>query len=171
MASTIHAELADPADAAVDAFECGDGEVNHYFTSRSWFRDGKLSPPMTYQFRTTSGGPIVGYAAVAPKNTPHPSDGDVGKAKYLVIYAVGVNMPFQGALFQETPKETYAAAIFRFLEGKRPANCVGLSLWVRDNNTQAIAFYKKFGFVADPTGPTVRDESGAPHLTMRKLAP
>ncbi len=170
MATSIHAEFADAGDQAVDAFECGDSEVDHYFKSRSWFRDGKLSPPMTYQFRAASGGAIVGYAAVGPRSIEHPADADTGKAKYLVIYAVGVNKPFQGILFQEEPKETYAAAIFRFLEGKRPTNCVGLSLWVRDNNTRAIAFYKKIGFVADPGGSKVRDEAGAPHLTMRKLA-
>lgn len=169
MATSIHAAFADPTDQAVDAFECGDPEVNHYFKSRSWFRDGKLSPP-TYEFRRASGGPILGYAAVAPRNIEHPSDADTGKAKYLVVYADGVNNPFQGILFQETPKETYAAAIFRFLEGQRLANCVGLSLRVRDNNTRAIAFYKKVGFVADPGGSKVRDEAGAPHLTMRKLA-
>lgn len=159
---------ADPADAAVDAFDCGDDEVNNYFRKRLWFRDGKISPP-TYEFRLGAGQPVVGYVSVAPRANEHPTDESTQKAKYLVIYAIGVNKAFQGQRLESG--ESYAAAMVDFLgtvDTKK--KCIGLYLWVRSDNARAIAFYKKVGFEADPGGPRPRfDGEGAPHLTMRKL--
>lgn len=171
MAATLHFEFAPPDDPELDRFESGEEEVNAYFRSRQWFNEekGQAAPP-TYVFRTEAGGPVVGYAAISFRNVEHPDDRSASRAKYLMIYVVGVNRPFQGQRNPRAPEETFAASIFAAVEGfaMAKAGCAGLSLWVRSTNVRAIRFYEKVGFVADPSGP-VRRDAAAPHLTMRKL--
>jgi hypothetical protein len=110
----------------------------------------------------------VGYAAVSFRNIEHPHDRSPSRAKYLMVNVVGVNCPYQGQRNPLAPDETFAASIFRIIEGfaASKAGCVGICLWVRSNNARAIRFYEKMGFVADPSGPVQRD-AGASHLTMR----
>ena len=86
------------------------------------------------------------------------------------IYALGVHGHFQGAENPAAPGQRYAATIMDALEelARERADCVGLSLWVREDNARAIAFYVRCGFVADPAGPVARDK-GPRHLTMRLL--
>jgi ribosomal protein S18 acetylase RimI-like enzyme len=83
---------------------------------------------------------------------------------------LGVDQAFEGQPNPLVPNQTYAASIMAELEAmaRSKANCVGLSLWVRSTNDQAIGFYKKVGFVTDPAGPFQLDD-GDPMLTMRKL--
>ena len=168
---TLFYELALPDDPELDRFDCGEVEVNDYFLKRRWFntKKGQAAPP-TYVFRTEKGGPVVGYAAVSFRIVEHPDDRSPTRAKYLTIYTVGVNRPYQGQRNPLASDETFAASVFRVIEGfaASKAGCVGLSLWVRSTNTRAIRFYEKAAFVADPGGPVQRD-AGAAHWTMRKL--
>ena len=171
MPGTLFHEYALPDDPELDRFDCGEQEVNAYFRSRRSFntQKGQAAPP-TYVFRTAEGGPVVGYAAVSFRNAQHPDDRSSVRAKYLMIYVVGVNRPYQGRRNPLAPDETFAASIFGVIEGfaASTVSCVGMWLWVRSTNHRAIRFYEKAGFVADPSGPVQRDP-GAPHLTMRKL--
>lgn len=170
MSPPSHTAFALPDDPALDAFACGDDEVDAYFCGRRWFDapKGQASPP-TYVFRTQEDGPVVGYAAVAFRRVEHPDDQSPNRARYLTIYAVGVNRDFQGQYNPLAPEQTYATSILARIEAlaAEKADRVGLSLWVRATNGRAIRFYEKVGFVADPSGPAQRD-GGAPHLTMRK---
>lgn len=171
MPTAIHIQHALPSDPDIDALDSGIAEVDGYFQSRAWFdtRKGKASPA-TYQFRTRPGGAIVGYAAAAFRNQSHPTDADTERARYLVIYALGVHRHFQGVENPAAPGKRYAATIMESLEelARDRADCVGLSLWVREDNPRAVAFYERCGFIADPAGPVARDE-GPRHLTMRLL--
>lgn len=171
MSGTLFYEYALPDDPELDRFDSGEEEVNAYFRSRRWFNaeKGQAAPP-TYVFRTEQGGPVVGYAAVSFRNAEHPDDRSATRAKVLMVYVVGVNRPYQGQRNPRAPDQTFAASIFGVIEGFAASKmgCVGMSLWVRSTNTRAIRFYEKAGFAADPSGPLQRD-TGAPHLTMRKL--
>lgn len=113
---------------------------------------------------------MVGYAAVSFRNCEHPHDGAANKAKYLMIYVTGVAVALHGARNPRAPRKSFAESIFGVLHQFAVAKegCVGLCLWVRTDNDRAVAFYRKVGFVGDPSGPAHRD-TGAPHLTMRKL--
>jgi ribosomal protein S18 acetylase RimI-like enzyme len=169
----IHLQHALPTDPDIDALDSGVAEVDHYFKSRSWFdtRRGYASPA-TWQFRTAPEGPVVGYASAAFRRQAHPTDQATERALYLVIYVLGVHRHFQGALNPMAPGQRFAASIIdaiRALALDRE-DCVGLSLWVRQDNPRAIQFYRRCGFVADPDGPVARDK-GPCHLTMRLLLP
>ncbi len=171
MPGTLFYEYALPDDPDLDRFDSGEEEVNTFFRSRRWFNAEKgLAAPPTYVFRTERGGPVVGYAAVSFRNAEHPNDRSATRAKYLMVYVVGVNRSYQGQRNPFAPGETFAASIFAVIEefAAAKAGCVGMSLWVRSINVRAIRFYEKAGFLADPSGPVERD-AGAPHLTMRKL--
>ncbi|MGE0328771.1 MAG: GNAT family N-acetyltransferase [Polyangiaceae bacterium] len=167
----LYTQFALPTDPDLDGFLSGVDEVDHYFRSRAWFDSKKeIASPPTYQFRTEEDGYVVGYASVGFRNLPHPSDEAAERARYLVIYVVGVHLRFRGVRNPSRPSDTYAASIFDELEelARQRSDCVGLSLWVRTDNLRAIAFYRKLGFAADPAGPVHRD-GGSPHLTMRKV--
>ena len=112
----------------------------------------------------------MGYCAFGFGKQPHPDDTSATKARYLVIYMIGVDQAFQRTQNPLAPGQTYAASIMAVLEdiARAKQSCVGLSLWVRSTNEVAIAFYRKVGFTADPGGPSQRDE-GDPILTMRKM--
>jgi len=169
----LHFAFALPGDASLDRFDCGDTEVDAYFRSRRWFdaARGQASPP-TYAFRAARGGDVVGYATVAFRNVAHPDDRSAGRARYLCIYAIGVERRFQGLVVPGSTCRTFAAAMIAIIEDLAMArsDCVGLSLWVRSTNRRAIRFYEKTGFAMDPTGPVQRD-AGAPHASMRKRLP
>ncbi|MCB9540999.1 MAG: GNAT family N-acetyltransferase [Myxococcales bacterium] len=142
-----------PDDPAIDAFTSGDREVDDYFRCRRWFNaaTGQSKPP-TYRFSVRAGGEVVGYATVALCKKPHPGEDARDKALYLVVYVVGVDRRWQGAPHPERPGETWAMAIFRWLEAKarEDGRCVGLYLRVRAANGRALAFYQKVGFSIDP---------------------
>lgn len=168
----LFVQYALPDDPDLDDFDSGVEEVNRYFRSREWFNTlkGKYSPP-TYQFRAQEEGKVIGYAAVVFKNQPHPQDNAITKSKYLVIYVAGLYARFHGVKNPRAPEETYATSMFRVLEqfARDKEDCVGLSLWVREDNVRAIHFYRKYGFVEDPGGPVDRAQDGsARHITMRK---
>lgn len=169
LSTAIHIQHALPNDSDIDALDRGVAEVDRYFQSRTWFdvRKGKVSPA-TYQFRTRPGGAIVGYAAASFRNQAHPTDDATSRARYLVIYALGVHRHLQGVENPAAPGQRYAATIMIALEelARDRADCAGLSLWVREDNPRAIAFYERCGFIADPVGPVARD-GGPRHLTMR----
>ena len=123
--------------------------------------DGKSAPP-TYKF--SDDDKVVGFAAVAFRNCPHPVDSASEVAKYLVSEDLhGVENP-------NVKGESYAVTLFRTLErfAREKEGVVALSLWVRSDNVRAIAFYEKVGFKRDPGGPVQRN-GGSPHLTMRKI--
>jgi ribosomal protein S18 acetylase RimI-like enzyme len=167
LAADVVAEDALPTDPAVDAFHCGDEEVEAYFHGRQWFRPkGTLA---TFAFHAANDGPAIGYVTVAGQRVPHPTDASAATARYLTVYALGVAVDHQGVRNPGRPRDTFAVSILRMVEdlARAQSACVGLSLWVRANNARAIGFYRKVGFVADAGGPTQRDD-GAPHLTMRK---
>jgi len=111
----------------------------------------------------------VGYAAASFRNCAYPTDSNSEKRKYLVIYAAGLQRRFHGVPDPEAPSQTLAVSVFDVLEqfARRKSGCVGLYLWVREDNPRAVAFYEKFGFRRDPTGPVQRD-ARIPHVTMRK---
>ena len=161
--------LGDMRTPDLDVFESGNSEVDLFFKSRRWFNadKGKAAPP-TYQFAGPK-GEVVGYAAASFRACACPTDGSESKAKYLVVYAAGLHSRFHGKLDPETDGETFAVSIFRVLEefARAKNGCAGLYLWVRSDNGRAIAFYKKFGFEADPEG-AVQHDDGPPHFTMRK---
>ena len=170
LSEALFTRFALPDDPDLDAFSSGVAEVDAYFRGRQWFNvDKDRAAPPTYQFLTDKDGEVVGYAAIAFRNAEHPLDGSPERARYLVIYAVGIHERFQGALNPRAEQETYAVSLFGVLEAfaRDKAGCAGLSLWVRADNPRAMGFYEKVGFVADPGGAVHRD-GGAPHLTMRK---
>ncbi len=173
MSASLHYAFALPDDPELDGFDSGDAEVDAYFRSRRWFNvaKGQAAPP-TYVFRTDANGPVIGYAALSLRNAEHPDDQSPSRARYLMVYAVGLNRSFQGRANPRAPSSTLAASVFEIIEGFALAksDCVGISLWVRATNERAIRFYRRLGFVADPGGPAQRD-SGSPHLTMRKALP
>lgn len=161
-----------PDDPNLDSFQSGDEEVDAFFISRKWYStEKKKTSPPTYVFHTQEGGETIGYAAVSYQNAGHPYEVSSTRARYLTVYAVGLNIRFQGVKNPQFPDETYAASIFREIErmAREKPDCIGISLWVRITNERAIRFYQKVGFVADPAGPVQRDHAGgAAHLTMRK---
>jgi ribosomal protein S18 acetylase RimI-like enzyme len=173
LASGLRFELALPDDGRLDRFDCGDAEVDAYFRSRRWFdaARGEASPP-TYAFVPAGGDEVVGYATLAFRNVAHPDDCSPGRARYLAIYAIGVDRGFQGRFVPGTAGQSFAASMIVAIEGiaLARAGCVGLSLWVRSTNIRAIRFYEKAGFAMDPTGPVQRD-GGPPHASMRKRLP
>lgn len=167
----LHTRFALPDDADLDTFTSGVPEVDAYFRSRQWFNHAKgVAAPPTYQFLTSIDGEVVGYAAVAFRNCDHPHNGADARRRYLMVYVAGLHVRFQGVVNPSAPAESYGASMFRVLEGlaRSKDECVGLTLWVRADNTRAIAFYRKAGFEPDPGGAVQRD-AGAPHFTMRKL--
>jgi len=171
MAERISHEFALPDDPFLDRFCSGYAPTDRYFRNRECFKadKGRSSPP-TYVFRVAEHGPVVGYCAFAFRKQPHPDDAHATKARYLVIYMIGVDLPFQGIQNPLTPGQTYAASITAVLGcmARSKPDCVGLSLWVRSTNALAMAFYRKVGFAEDPGGPSQRD-GGDPLLTMRKI--
>jgi ribosomal protein S18 acetylase RimI-like enzyme len=171
MAEGIFYEFALPDDPFLDRFLCGYERADCYFRGREWFKadKGRSSPP-TYVFRVAEGGPVVGYCAFDFGKRPHPDHASATKARYLVIYMIGVDQAFQRIQNPLAPGQTYAASIMAVLEdiARAKQSCVGLSLWVRSTNEVAMAFYRKVGFTEDPGGPSQRDE-GDPIVTMRKI--
>ena len=117
MSEALFTRFALPNDPDLDVFSSGVTEVDAYFRSRQWFNvdKGRAAPP-TYQFLTDEGGEVVGYAAIAFRNVEHPHDGSPDRARYLVIYAVGVHERFQGALNPRAEQETFAVSLFGVLE-------------------------------------------------------
>ncbi len=171
MATEIFFEFALPDDPFLEQFSSGYERTDAYFRSREWFNPGKgRSAPPTYVFRVAEGGPVVGYCSFDFGKQPHPDNGSETKARYLVIYMIGVDQAFQGIQNPLAPGQSYAASIMAVIEGTARAkqSCVGLSLWVRSTNEVAMAFYRKVGFTEDPGAPLNRDE-GDPILTMRKI--
>jgi ribosomal protein S18 acetylase RimI-like enzyme len=171
MGEEIFFEFAIPDDTFLDRLSSGYERTDRYFRNREWFRSdkGRSSPP-TYVFRVAEGGPVVGYCALDFGKQPHPDDASEAKARYLVIYMIGVDQAFQRTQNPLAPGQTYAASIIAVLEdiARAKQSCVGLSLWVRSTNEVAMAFYRKVGFAEDPGGPSQRD-GGDPILTMRKI--
>ena len=100
----------------------------------------------------------------------HPDNASTTKAKYLVIYMIGVDQAFQGVQNPLAPGQTYAVSIMSVIEdiARTRESCVGLSLWVRSTNEAAIVLYRKVGFKEDPGRPSQQDD-GDPILTMRKI--
>ena len=141
--------------------------LDGYFKNRKWFdpMKGKASPE-TYRFEA---GPLsrIGYAAAGFANRAHPDDAAPAKARYLVVFVIGIDKAWQGHKNPDTGS-SYAVSIMQELEAlaRARAGCVGLCLWVRSDNGRAIKLYKKCGFAEDPGGPVQRD-TGAPHVTMR----
>ena len=171
MAGEIVYEFALPDDPFLDRFSSGYETTDHYFRSRQWFKfDKNRSSPPTYVFRVRKGGPVVGYCAFDFGKQPHPDNASEAKARYLVIYMIGVDQEFQCKQNPLAPGQTYAASIMSVIEdiARAKQSCVGLSLWVRSTNEAAIGLYRKVGFTEDPGGPSRRDE-GDPILTMRKM--
>lgn len=171
MAGEIFYEFALPDDPFLDRFSSGYQAADDYFRNRKWFNveKGRSCPP-TYAFRAHEGGLVVGYCAFDFGKRPHPDDSSEAKARYLVIYMIGVDQAFQRTQNPLAPGQTYAASIMSVLEdiARARESCVGLSLWVRSTNEAAIGLYRKVGFTPDPGGPSQRDE-GNPILTMRKM--
>jgi ribosomal protein S18 acetylase RimI-like enzyme len=170
---TDHLDLrwALPDDPDLDRFTSGVPEVDVFFRGRRWFLEekGKASPP-TYQFFLPRSGEVVGYASVSKRRCGHPTDDSNAKARYLAIYVVGLHERFQGVELPGVVGTSIAAALFAQVEqiARTAPGCVGLYLWVREDNARAVAFYRKLGFVDDTGGP-VRRDNGPAHLTMRKL--
>lgn len=167
----IFFEFATPDDPFLDQFSCGYEVTDRYFRSRQWFKvDKGRSAPPTYVFRVAEDGPVVGYCAFDFGKQLHPDNASETKAKYLVIYMIGVDRAFKGTPNPLAPGHTYAVSIMAALEeiARGKPNCVGMSLWVRSTNEAAIGLYRKVGFTADPGNPVHLDD-GDPILTMRKI--
>jgi len=171
MVAGVFFEFALPDDPFLDRFSSGYERTDAYFRSREWFNPGKgRSAPPTYVFRVAEGGPVMGYCAFDFGKQPHPDNASETKARYLVIYMIGVDQAFQGIPNLLASGQTYAASIMAVIEdiARAKQSCVGLSLWVRSTNYVAMAFYRKVGFTADLVGPSRRND-GDPILTMRKI--
>lgn len=167
--------LAEPDDADLDVFTSGGTseaiEVNDYFTSRQWYDYGKgVAKPPVFQFGTP--GEVVGYLAISFANKPHPSERSPSKARYLVVYVVGIHERFQGTVNPHSHKgERFSDTVIRAVEqtfAREKTGCVGVYLRVRQSNARAVAFYRRLGFLEDPGGPMVVNEE-APQFVMRKL--
>jgi ribosomal protein S18 acetylase RimI-like enzyme len=168
MADALDFQPADPADSDIDAFTSGVAEVDDYFRTRRWFNvSKKKASPETYRFRSLDGSTVVGYASAAFGNRAHPKNGASEKARYLVVYVVGVHEHLQGRRNPDNKDESYATSIFRILErfAREKDGCRGLMLRVRPDNDRAVAFYRRFGFQDDRVEV---DEAGERALTMRK---
>lgn len=171
MPHTIYTRFTLPTDTDLDGFYSGVAEVDDYFRQRQWFNPvkGTAAPP-TYTFLEAGTGAVVGYAALAYRNIDHPHDGAGKRAKYLMVYVAGVNTQYQSLRNPQDPGETYAESMFCTIVdlAQKTRGCVGLSLWVREDNPRAMAFYRRIGFTEDLSGAVQRD-GGARHVTMRKL--
>lgn len=153
MAKPIFFEFATPDDPFLDQFSCGYERTDHYFRSRQWFKTDKgRSAPPTYVFRVAESGPVVGYCAFDFGKQSHPDSASESKARYLVIYMIGVDRGFQRTQNPLAPGQSYAVTIMTALEdiARGKPNCVGMSLRVRSTNEAAIGLYRKVGFTADP---------------------
>ena len=171
MSGEMFYEFALPDDPFLDQFSSGYEWTDHYFRSRQWFNADKgRSKPPTYVFRALEDSPVVGYCAFDFRKQLHPEDTSTTKARYLVIYMIGVDQAFQGRQNPLAPGQTYAASIMSIIEdiARAKESCVGLSLRVRSTNLAAIGLYRKVGFLEDSNGPSHRDQ-GDPILTMRKI--
>ncbi len=159
------------------------GLLMHWSGSTTWrenarsgvlFTDGSginvVNAAITDNRVSATSQDLTWTAATAFRKQSHPTDADAERARYLVIYALDVHRHFQGVDSPAAPGQRYAATIMDALEelAHDRADCVGLSLCVREDNPRAIAFYERYGFIADPAGPVTRDE-GPRHLTMRLL--
>ena len=172
MPEDLFYEFAMPNHPGLREFDCGNEKVNDYFKKCTWFNETKgKSSPSTYVFRTEKGGEVVGYIAMSFKKIAHPCDTSESRARYLIIYMIGVNKKFIGKNNARNQDVSYAKSILEIAEGHaiQDPNCVGVSLWVRSDNQRAINFYKKMGLSEDLGGPIPRDDKGAPFITMRKL--
>jgi ribosomal protein S18 acetylase RimI-like enzyme len=170
MADSLFFEFASPIDPDLAQFESGDPEVDEYFSSKRWFDKGKHKPA-TYQFRTLDKSAVVGYAAADFRNLPHPDEESSQKARYLVIYVVGIYKHLQGEVNPSgAAGERFATSIFNALEGlaREKPNTVGLYLRVRSGNTRAVSFYKRFGFTVVGSPFQAANDNGDPYLLMRK---
>lgn len=162
-------DLASPTDEALDSFDCGDDEVNEHFRKRRFF-DEKWTPTSRgYKFQDESAS-CVGFMHLSFARAPLRDEAsDTGR--FLVVFAFGVGLPFQGQTDPTDPDGRRFAAVLmgeavKFAKAKK--DCLGVSLWVRANNHRAIKFYERAGFVGDPDGPRQRAD-GCPHLTMRLM--
>jgi hypothetical protein len=118
VAKEIFFEFALPTDPFLDQFSSGYQVTDNYFRNREWFKAEKgCSSPPTYVFRVAEAGPVVGYSAVAFRKQPHPDNASDTKARYLVIYMIGVDQEFQGTPNPLAPGKTYAASV---MAGLRP---------------------------------------------------
>lgn len=161
--------LASPTDEALDSFDCGDEEVTKHFRERRYF-DAKRKPHSGgYKFVDMNGA-AAGFMHLNPSKRLIRDDCEE-YGRFMVVFAFGVSLPFQGQVDPGDPAgrrfaEVLMGEAVRLAQQKE--GCIGLHLWVRANNRRAINFYQRLGFAGDPGGPAKRGE-GEPYLTMRRM--
>jgi hypothetical protein len=166
--SSLRFGLADPADPAIDTFDCGAEDwavhVTNYFRGRRWIAGGRTC----YQFGTEVD--VVGYSAVAVAPCPHPDEASASQGDYLIIFMMGIDTKYQGVA-DAVGGCTYYDSMMRVLTNLAMAtpNCFGLYLRVNARNERAIRAYRRSGFETDPTpNGTLREKKGT-FLVMRKV--
>src|SRR5438128_7183979 len=145
---------ADPADAEIDTFDCGDEppaiEMRDFFRHRGWLGTAALGftePTRCLQFGTST--EIVGYSAIIVQDVPHPLRKSRRLRPYLLITQAAVDRRFQHV---EDPvsHRRYAEVMFDALTSiAKELGCAGLYLNVRKENAQARRFYQRYGFTED----------------------
>lgn len=102
---------------------CGYHSVDSSLVAQAW----------SVSARTSTGGPIIGYAGVGPERDESAPAG-TGE-----LYALFVHPDWWGSGVGRAL--TNAA-----LRDLRAAGCVRVQLWVLEANTRARAFYRSYGF-------------------------
>jgi ribosomal protein S18 acetylase RimI-like enzyme len=160
----------DPTDQLLDEFDAGSEpwstNVTAYFVGRKWVARDRTC----YQF--SADGLVIGYAAVAVAPCSHPDDSASASADYLIIFMMGVDAQFRGAI-NPVSGATYYESIMAELAviAVKEPGCAGLYLRVDQLNERAIRAYRRSGFITDASPAGVKTAKGRTFLTMRKVRP
>jgi hypothetical protein len=155
--SSLIARKAQPTDPLIDSFNFGPDdwsrEVEDEFKSRIWF---KSKSPLFLFLRDSAdqdGEELVAGARFGYGNLPDPATGDADeteRAHFHLVMSFGVQVTCQHRDDPLTsPPRRWASVVMDHAESKARAKdrCVGMSLWVREENTDAQKFYRnRHGF-------------------------
>lgn len=150
--SSLTARKAQPTDPLIDTFSFGADdwalEVEEEFKSRVWFKSKSSLWLFLRDGTDISAEELVAGARFGYGNLPDPATGDADETERLHFYLVmsfGVQLGFQHRDDPLTePPRRWSSVVMDHAESKARAKerCVGMSLWVREENTDAQRFYQ-----------------------------
>jgi ribosomal protein S18 acetylase RimI-like enzyme len=159
----------DPEDDSLAAFDSGSTEsamaINAFIRGAKWLQ---FSGAVALRFEMV--GEVCAFAVVRLTRENHPAPGAPDRAPYLSIYALGVQVEFQGLNIQPGGnRRTVADVVLETCEAiARQEGAAGLRLLVRPNNAAAIRLYERHRLVVEPGGP-LQDRRGVQLVAMRKV--